>query len=233
MSLPDRFYFSKLWHNERRAFKKGLKEWFVNTLSSKERRLIIREFYKKGLDSGLFEYEVNQILYKLFGISLFCADNYWKLVQVLKLPTWILKEVVKISCKFEKPNSWKIAQAINNRWRMWISPQLIWFFLNNLDINQVIEAKERHDNLLKQALRNVSRVEQEFILAIEENPDISVYEEFADRFRGLSLQDVYFYIYSAKYYTALIDSALIDLIVEHAGLKPPELWRWHISEVVK
>jgi len=22
MSLPDRFYFSKLWHNERRAFKK-------------------------------------------------------------------------------------------------------------------------------------------------------------------------------------------------------------------
>jgi hypothetical protein len=231
--IADRFYFSKLWHNERRAFKKSLKEWFVKTLSSKERRLIVKEFYKAGLESGLFEYEVNGGLYDLFGISLFCADNHWKLVQVLKLPTWILKEIVKISCEFEKPNSWKISQAINNRWRMWIPPQLIWFFLNHLDVNRVIEAKERHDSLLKQALRNVGQVEQDFILAIEGNPDISIYEEFADRFRGLQLQNLYFYTHSAKYYTALIDSALIDLIVERAGLKPPELWRLHISEVVE
>ena len=235
MSLPDRFYFSKLWYNERKAFKKGLKEWFVNTLSSKERRLIIREFYKKGLDSGLFECEVNQILYKLFGISLFCADNYWKHVQILEMPTWLLKRIVKIYSELERPACWKIADQLHKEFGIYPSCSLIWNLLFKTDTDRVIKAKEHHDKLLEKALKSVGKIEQDFILAVEENPNdlSSVYKEFAKRFESLQIQDLYFYVSSAEFYTALIDSALIDQVVERIGLKPPELWRWHISEVVK
>lgn len=218
--MTERLYFSKLWRRERRAFKKSFRKWFVERLSSKERRLIVKEFYKAGLKSGLFEYEVNGVLYELFGISLFCADNHWKLVQVLELPTWILKEIVKISRELEKPNCGKIAQIIDDRWGVWISPFLIWFILNRIDVIRVIEEKEKHDNLLEQALRNVGQVEQDFILAIEEQPLSSIYEEFANRFRTLPLRDLYFYVSSTDYRTALIDSALIDQVVERSGLRP-------------
>ncbi|ADB57187.1 hypothetical protein [Archaeoglobus profundus] len=226
MKGMNRCYFSKFWRMERRYFKGALNEWF-GKLDSVNKRKILKRFYEMGLESGLFEHEVNGLIYYYFGVSLFKAGNYWKRVRILRLPTWILKEVVRISGELSNLSGRKVAHELYKKKGVWVEPGVIYLFLNRFNVEETIRVKEAHDELQVKALREVGHLEQDFILAVEENyrNSVSVYEEFSEKFERVNLQLLFFYVNVASYYPMLIDSALIDKVVENCELEKPKLWR--------
>jgi len=225
MTELNRIYFRKIWRRERRLFKRDLNNWF-KALSSEERRKVVKAFYKEGLKAKLFEHEVNALLYFYFGISLFNVGRYWKTIQILNLPTWILKEIVKIGNEVGVWGYWKVSHKLFEKHKVWVSSNLVYLFLTRFDVEKTIKIKEEYDKALTRALRNVEGIHQDFILAIEENAkDLpSIYAEFAEKFKEIDLQDLFFYVNACTYYTALIDSALIDKVVEKIGLNPEFGW---------
>jgi len=222
----NRCYFPKFWRMERRYFKGALNEWF-GKLDSVNKRKLLKQFYAIGLESGLFEHEVNGLIYYYFNVSLFKAGRYWKRVRILNLPTWILREIVRIRAKLDNLSGWRIAHELYEKKKVWVEPSIIYHFLNHFNVDETIRVKEAHDELQVKALREVGHLEQDFILAVEENLNntISIYEEFAEKFKEVDLPSLFFYVNASTYYTALIDSALIDKIAEVVGTDQPELWR--------
>lgn len=228
--VVDRFYFSKIWRRERNILRKGIKEWFVNRLSSKERRTLIRMFWKKGLNFGLFPWDVNNYIRNQFGISLFEVRRYWGVISVLTLPTWALRKALELRRKgIERVG--KISYTIYEEYGFWAEPKLLWKFFNLMDPAEVLRFKKRYDTTLLESLHKVGRVEQDFILAIEENKDQNVYEKFAREFGKIPLESLFFYVCNCQHIPALIDAVLIDKVAECAGLEPPELWK-RFKEVV-
>lgn len=220
----ERFYFDKVWRRERRAFKQLLMDWWLNKLSSEERRKIVGTMIREGERCGLFHYEINQLLNHFFGISDFFPDQHHKFRKLMDYPLWVLR----LACELHQSKTFKwlnsISYHIYKNYRYWIDSKDLYWLLNRLNTEEFLKIKEKHDKKVYEAQRVVSHLEMSFILDIESSCDIQgVYARYLNEFEQVELEHLLYFLVQSVYYPVLIDSAVIDKLSVLAGVEPPNL----------
>lgn len=231
----ERFYFDKLWRRDRNGFRHYLKEWWQD-LTPLERRKIVLALIKEGKRAELFNHEINFLLKRFFRVSDLLINLTWRVRSVLSYPTWLLRivyERYKTDPQFRERRDgiFLLRKAIYKELDEFIPHTDLYMFLKRMNPEEVLRAKENHDKAFEKALKNVGRVEGSFLHELENGGRIrDVYEKYAVEFRKLDLHDLLYWIVECSYYTALIDSAVLDKLAEMAGVETPciglKLGRW-------